>query len=44
MNVLKLVSPNQPDLQQLWGWVRVGVGVRVRVEDIGDGTCVKGKV
>ena len=25
VNVLKLVSPNQPDLQQLWGLVRVRV-------------------
>ena len=35
-NALKLVSPNQPDLQQLWGQstpkpVRVEVRVRVRV-------------
>ena len=29
MNMLKLVSPNQPDSQQLW--VRVRVRVRVRV-------------
>ena len=27
VNVLKLVSPNQPDLQQLWGqWLGLGRG------------------
>ena len=31
VNVLKLVSPNQPDSQQLWGQSTVRVRVRVRV-------------
>ena len=36
VSVLKLVSPNQPDSQQLWGQsvgVRVRLRVRVRVAD-----------
>ena len=37
VNVLKLVSPNQPDLQQLWGQStsKPNVRVRVRVRIVG---------